>query len=31
MNPEPSIPLNDDDVEESIPINPYYKKEINYS
>lgn len=30
MNPEPSIPLNDDDVEESIQINPYHKKEINY-
>lgn len=30
MNPESTIPINDDTINESIPINPYYKKEINY-
>ena len=30
MNPESTIPINDDTINESIPINSYYKKEINY-
>ena len=30
MNPESTIPINDDTINEFIPINPFYKKEINY-